>query len=340
MKLTGAKATSFFLTPDTSCAGLLIYGADAEKVALRSKETAVAWVGETAKDEMRLMKLIAADVRKDPALLYDTVKAQGFFPGPRAVIFDGATDTLVDGIENILQDWQKGDAYLIITAGLLNTRSKLRKLFENSVHFYAVGVYDNPLQPEDIDKACVDAGFMDVVPEAKMCLLSLSQDIGASGLRQILEKLSLYKLGDKTPLSIADIEACMPATLGAELSDLLHITAEARSNEVGPVLARLSAQGINATTLCIGAARHFRLLHAAACDPQGLEAGFRKARPPVFGARKDQLVRQARTWGVARLEKALDMLMETDLMLRSSRPVPGMALVERTFIRLAMMCPK
>lgn len=132
----------------------------------------------------------------------------------------------------------------------------------------------------------------------------------------------------------------MPATLGAELNDLLHITAEARSDEVGPMLTRLYGQGINATTLCIGAARHFRLLYAAACDPQGLEVGFKKARPPVFGARKDRLVRQARTWGIARLEKALQILMETDLILRSSRPVPGMALVERTFIRLAMMCPR
>jgi DNA polymerase-3 subunit delta len=82
------------------------------------------------------------------------------------------------------------------------------------------------------------------------------------------------------------------------------------------------------------------MLHAAASDPQGPDAGFSRARPPVFGPRKDRMVREARAWGTARLEKALQELMNTDLMLRSSRPLPAMALVERAFIRLAMMRPK
>ena len=86
--------------------------------------------------------------------------------------------------------------------------------------------------------------------------------------------------------------------------------------------------------------RHFRLLHAAACDPQGPDVGLSRTRPPIFGPRKDRLVRQARAWGNIRLEKALSELMDTDLILRSSKPVPTMAVVERTFIRLAMMRPK
>jgi hypothetical protein len=34
------------------------------------------------------------------------------------------------------------------------------------------------------------------------------------------------------------------------------------------------------------------------------------------------------------------MIMDTDLALRSARPVPSMAMVERTFIRIAMLAPR
>jgi DNA polymerase-3 subunit delta len=106
------------------------------------------------------------------------------------------------------------------------------------------------------------------------------------------------------------------------------------------MLKRLAGQGVNPTTLCISANRHFRLLHAAASDPSGPDTALSRARPPVFGPRRDRMTRQARKWGKFKLERALGDLMDTDLTLRSSSPTPDMAMLERAFIRIAMLCPK
>ncbi|MBL4751124.1 MAG: DNA polymerase III subunit delta [Amylibacter sp.] len=340
MKLAGAKATAFFAKPDKTCAGLLIFGMDAEKINTRRQEVTLALVGKDAMDEMRLTRIAAGDVRKDPALVLDAIKAQGFFPGPRAVVVEGAGDGLAALFAGAVADWIEGDAYLIVTAGSLNARSKLRKVFEASQNFYTIGIYDDPTRPEEVDRMLVDAKLTNVSAEAKKYLLALARDLGLGDFKQVLTKLSLYKLKDDTPVEVVDVQACAPATLDADIDDVLHMVAEARSGEVGPTLSRLSGQGVNATALCIGAMRHFRMLHAAVSDPQGPDVGFSRARPPVFGPRKDRLVRQARGWGGPRLEKALQELMDTDLMLRSSKPVPAMAVVERAFIRLAMMRPK
>jgi len=340
MKLAGVKATAFFAKPDKSCAGLLIFGMDAEKINTRRQEVTLALVGDAAMGEMRLTRLSASDVRKDTALVLDAIKAQGFFPGPRVVIVEGASDGLTSVLGNAVAEWEQGDAYLIVTAGSLNARSKLRKIFEAPQNFYAIGIYDDPTRPEEVDKMLIDVELTNVSIEAKKYLLALSRDVGLGDFKQVLSKLSLYKLKDETPVDVADVDTCAPATLDADIDDVLHIVAEARSSEVGPTLCRLAGQGVNATALCIGATRHFRMLHAAASDPQGPDVGFSRARPPVFGPRKDRLVRQARGWGGQRLEKALQVLMDTDLMLRSSRPVPAMAVVERAFIRIAMMRPK
>ena len=94
---------------------------------------------------------------------------------------------------------------------------------------------------------------------------------------------------------------------------------------------------IGAVGLCIGATRHFRTLHTVASDPGGAGAGIGKLRPPVFGPRRDRIQRQASAWGMHKLERALALLLDTDLTLRSTAKVPEMALMERTLLRIAWM---
>ncbi len=123
----------------------------------------------------------------------------------------------------------------------------------------------------------------------------------------------------------------------AGVDDVINVVAEARAQEIGPILSRLRDQGVTPVSLSISATRHFRTLHAAAADPGGPGAGIGKLRPPVFGPRRDRMVRQAQAWGTRRLESALALLIDADLTLRSASQAPDMAVMERTLIRLAMM---
>jgi DNA polymerase III subunit delta len=106
---------------------------------------------------------------------------------------------------------------------------------------------------------------------------------------------------------------------------------------VTAALRRFAGRGSAATGVVIAATRHFRALHAVAAATGGVEAGLSALRPPVFGPRRARMAAQARRLGVAQAERALGILIDTDLALRSSRPVPGMALAERALIRIAML---
>ena len=81
MKMSPREADGYFAKPDPNRAGLLIYGADAMRVALKRQQLLTALLGKTADEEMRLTRMAGADLRKDPALLMDAIKAVGFFPG-------------------------------------------------------------------------------------------------------------------------------------------------------------------------------------------------------------------------------------------------------------------
>lgn len=338
MKLSPRDAPRYFARPDAGRTGLLIHGADAMRVALRRQEVIAALLGPGAEEEMRLARLQATDLKRDPAALLDAVKAQGFFPGSRVAFVEDATETAADAILAALADWREGDAQIVVTAGSLKLTSKLRKAFESHPNAYAVGIYDEPPTREEVEAVLARAGLRDLPGAVMGDLMALSRSLDPGDFRQTVDKLSLYKLGDDAPLSGSDIAACAPASTEADLDEVLDIVAEGRSGEIAPVLRRLKAQGVQPVGLCIGAARHFRALYTAAADPGGAAQGIARLRPPVFGPRRDRMLRQAQGWGAARLEQALSILTETDLHLRSAgQHAPEVALVERALIRLAML---
>ncbi|PQO24741.1 DNA polymerase III subunit delta [Rhodobacteraceae bacterium WD3A24] len=340
MKLSPRDAPGYFARPDPDRSGLLIYGSDAMRVALRRQEVIANLIGPEGEAEMRLSRLPAGDLRRDPAALMDAVKAQGFFPGPRVAFVEEATDGLAPTIGAALEAWKPGDAQIVVTAGPLNARSALRKLFEGHDNAYAVALYDDPPGRGEIAAMLTTAGLAEVPDEAMDALGELAGGLSPGDLRQTVEKLALYKHGDETPVSAADISACAPATFESGVDEMLDIVAEARLSEIGPVMRRLEGQGVAPVTLCIGALRHFRGLHTAASDPDGARAGIGRLRPPVFGPRRDRMLRQAQRWNMHRLEQALGMIMETDLSLRSTTRAPAMAMMERTLIRLAILASR
>ncbi len=334
MILKGAEASRYCAKPDPARAGLLIFGADPMRVALKRQEAIAALIGPEGEGEMRLSRMSGGDLRKDGSLLLDAIKAVGFFPGQRVAFVEEATDGLADTIAIALKDWKPGDAVIVVTGGNLTGKSTLKTLFEKHPSAVCIGLYDEPPSREEIEDALKKAGLANIDREAMTDLTTLARALDPGDFRQTLEKIALYKYGDDTPLSTADVAAMAPATIEAEVDDLIDAVAEARANAIGPLFRRLEGQGTLPVTICIQALRHFRILHAAACDPQGPGVGIQRAR--VNFKQKDAMGRQAGQWGSRALESAIAVLLETDLTLRSSSRAPGMALMERALIRIAM----
>ena len=338
MKLSSRDALIAFSKPDPKKMAILIYGANAMRVALKRQELIRGLIGPDGEEEMRLTRLQGGELRRDIAALNDAIKAVGFFPGPRVVLVEDANENCADTILAALSDWQPGDAQMVIIGGAMKPTSKIRKALETHPNTWALAVYDEPPSAGEVKAAIEKAGLDDLSPEADISLSELSKTLDPGDFQQYLEKLSLYCMSQVGPVTATDVEQCAPQSTEAVVDDLIGLVADLKDNQLPLILQKISAQGVTATGLCISALRHFRMLHTAACDPSGIAQGLSRLRPPVFGPRRDRLQRQINLWSREQLEKVISLLLDTDLKLRSAgQTAPQMAQVERCFIRISMM---
>ena len=68
MKLTGAAAAKFLARPEPDRAGILIFGTDAMRVALKRQELIAALIGPEGEAEMRLTRMSGKKNSKRPSI--------------------------------------------------------------------------------------------------------------------------------------------------------------------------------------------------------------------------------------------------------------------------------
>jgi DNA polymerase-3 subunit delta len=268
-------------------------------------------------------------------------KAQGFFLGARALLIEEANETIAEIILKAIDAWKDGDATIIITAGSLKPSSSLRKFFEQQKNVFSVPIYDNPITKFDVEKIISDACLQNVTQESFSQLAEIALKLPPGDFKQCVDKLALYKLNDETPVTYQDIINCTPASNEADIDEVLNAVLAGNDFDVSQIVGRLRSQGILPVTLIIAATRHFKVVFSIISNPGGVNAGAAALRPPIYGPRKDALIKQAQKWGQEKIKMAIKILTATDLQLRSAnQQAPQMALVERLFIRLTMLLKK
>ncbi len=337
MKLSARDAARFCNAPDLTRAGILLYGADPVEIAERRRKLVTTLLGNDDGADMRLTRMSGAELRKDGAALLDALKAQGFFGGRQVVLVDDATDGLVKVFESALSEIQSDDAFLVVTAGMLPARSKLRKLFESLGNVAAAAFYGDAPDRGAISDMLRDAGARNVDDEALRDLEALAMTLDAGTLRDLVTRVALYTLDQNEPVSSSDIAICAPGAGDAAIDEVLSVVAEGKVAEIGPLMGRLEAQGQAPTSLAISAARLFRQIHMVGSVSGGdIDGAISALRPPVFGPRRAALVRQCRIWRRDNAEAVLKLLLETDGLLRGGSGAAGYAILERAFLKIAM----
>lgn len=330
MKISGRAVARFCARPDGDVRAALLYGPDAVEIADARRRLAASL---SSGDDVR--RLSGAEVSRSPALLRDALRERSFFGGRPVVTLEEAGDGATRAVEAALVDLGPEDGFLVVCAGALPARSKLRKLFEGAPHVVAAACYGDPPDREAITAVLSELGAAPATEEAMRDIAALADDLDRGAFADFLDRLSLY-VGGEDRIEPVDVAACAPLAAESDLEDLVSAVTEGRVREIGPLMARLGAQGQTPVGAVLAAARAFRRLHMLAAAGGDVQAAIGRLRPPVFGPRRAALVRQSRLWPAGAAERALRLLLDADRDLRGGSSAAAHAIAERAFLRLSM----
>ena len=334
MKLKSNEIAGFIRRPPDSVGAVLIYGADGGQVREVSDKIGKTIV-EDLSDPFQVADLTPEALKDEPSRVADEAAAISLTGGRRLVRLRGATDTVTAAAELALNA-ETGDSMIIIEAGALEARSKLRKLFETSKNAAAIPCYlDSGAGLDAVIRETLGSFEVRATPDAHAYMMEhLGGDRRVT--RSELEKLALY-VGKGGEANLADTQSMVGDSSALALDQIAIAVASGDITAADRLLRRGYADGLNPVGVLRAAIRHFQRLHRAASHiaaGDSADQAVQKLRPPIFFAVKPAFMAQLRSWPIQRLRLALTRLSEAETLCKSTG-TPDLSVAGQTLLGLA-----
>ena len=319
MKPSTAQIPSFLARPDPAVRVILLYGQDAGLVRERADLLAKKTVPDL-QDPFRVASISASAITDDPARLLDEMASQSLGGGRRLIRIQQAPDGLAKALDDLLKNLPPSDSLLLLEAGDLESRSKLRKLCETDQNAIALPCYVESVGDRIRTITEILGAEKLSVPREVAQQLATSLPPDRSAMRSELEKLALYAKGQKA-VSLQDVQAVLQDAGAAELDDLVNAAALGDRKQVAMLLQRLFAEQTSCVLILRAAQRHFlRLQQARAFMSEGLNAGeaVKKLQPPVFWKYQDAMAKALQLWSAPTLHTALTQLLTAETAVKKT----------------------
>jgi DNA polymerase-3 subunit delta len=274
-----------------------------------------------------------AQLRDDPARLHDEASAMCFTGGRRFVWLRDATDRDAGIIEDYLTR-PASDALVVVEAGELGPRSKLRQLFEKAANGAAIACYpDSREAVRAVVAAMLGEANLSAAPEA---LAYLCENLGADRLltRREVEKLIAYVGPDQHQVELADCVAAVGDSAAWAFNDVIDALGDGDARQLDRALERNLSAGEHPVALLRAAQRHLQKLLSMTALRHADNAPDSYGAPASFG-RNAVFDRHARRWSPDRLAAALGALTEAEIMCKSSG-LPDKTICRRTLLGVAL----
>ncbi|HBU98393.1 DNA polymerase III subunit delta [Thalassospira lucentensis] len=335
MKLKAAQVETFLRAPDAKAQLVLIYGEDEGLVRERAVKLAKTVV-EDLKDPFRVIEMGSAQLKEDSSRLRDEAAAISFGGGRRVIRLRDIGDAQAPAISDFLKD-PAGDALIVIEAGSLPSRSKLRQAVEKAGNGMALPCYaDSGRDLEGLISAVMDDHKLRIDRDATRYLVA---NLGSDRMisRSELEKLALYAFKDGQ-VTLADAMDCVGDSSARHYDDVIQAVSQGNVVNLDTALTRLTEEGLNpvgALRMMLGYFQKLHLVKGQITQGANTEQAMKSLRPPLFFKAADQFRANLNNWAVPTLQRALQILLEAEKDCKSGLAVPE-TIAHRAMIKIAV----
>lgn len=315
---------------------VLIYGPDQGLVSERSERLMIGTVPDI-RDPFRVSEIDGADLVEDRGRLAAEAAALSFSGGRRVVHIRSAGNASASIFESFLEQ-PAGDALVVVEAGDLAKSSSLRQVFEQAPNGAAVACYaDTPDSVARLLEGALGEHGIKVSPEAIMeAVPLLGGDRGT--IRRQIEKLVLYaKEGGR--VEVADVRAIIGDESEARIEEACDAAGEGDPRMLDKALERLWSAGISPVAVLRLAIGHFHrvaLVAAATAGGESVDTAAKRLRPAIHFARMASFRNQLRVWSPDKVGEALDRLLETESLCKSTA-IPAEAACGQALFQIAAL---
>lgn len=333
MKIAPRQADSFCRKPNAEVRVVLVYGADTGLVRERADLLASSAV-EDLSDPFRVAELNGDAVASDAGLLLEEAGAISLAGGRRVVRIKGAGEKLAGAVEDLLSR-QTGDTLIVLEAGELQGRSKLRSLLEKAGDGAAVACYHD--EGASLTGVIVDELKRQGVEADKTALDLLTAYLGGDRrqTRSEVAKLALY-VGEGGRVSVEDVETVVADSSFLSLDRIAQAVSGGRLDDLDRSLERALADREQPVTILGAVRRHMTQLQLfLALRERGMaeDAAIRAAKVFHFRA-ADALKAGGRRWNADRAGRALGHLTEAEIQCKTTG-MPADTICRRALFDLA-----
>jgi DNA polymerase-3 subunit delta len=328
MKLEARRVESFLRDPGDVRAALL-FGDDAGLVRERAGRL-VRSVAGSADDPFRIVELQPDAVASIPA----EMASLPMTGGRRVVRVRDAGDAAAGPVQTALSGPAPG--FLLLEAGNLGPRSKLRTLVERASGAVSIGCY--PPDGRNLEQA-IQAGLSDLGVTADADALAwLTSQLGADQAmtRMEVEKLALYAgRGGRVDVEMA--AATVGDLAGLSLDDALYAAASGEVAALDRALELAIAEGEAPVGILRAALMHFQKLERARLAMDGgmtAAEAAKTVRPPLFFRREPAFIQALGSWPLSALGQACVRLWEAERACKRTG-APGETICRNALLALA-----
>jgi len=318
----------YLARPPSDLVAALIFGPDQGLVRERAERLAKTVVPDLS-DPFRVSELDETTLSGDTTRLADEAASLSMMGGRRVVRVRGAGNGLAKLFETFLEN-PVGEALVVVEAGDLAKSSALRNAFEEADRAASIACYaDSDRDIADVVRETLKAAGLTIAADAlDEAVAALGSDRGVT--RREIEKLALYAHGNGR-VTLDDVRAVVGDESEARTEEVCDAAGEGDMARLDRALERLWIAGMSPVAVLRTSLSHFQ--RVALVKAQGIEA-MRRLRPPVHFKREASFKAQVARWSETNLNDALDLLLDTEALCKTTG-VPAEAACGRALFNVA-----
>lgn len=314
MLYRGRSAETFITRPDPHIWCVLAFGDDEGVVSDATRLLMKSWAGAA---ELETTLLDEETIRKDPAVLFDALEAVSLLGSPRCVRIciqsERIAAILVSAIETGDQARDRFAARLVIEAGALPSRSRLRQSAENAANAASLSLAnEDETSLRERVRLILERDNVTIEPDALELFLGDLPGHRAIANSEI-NKLALYGAGLGRALNREDIAVLSTTQVRQMVSSIILACLDGCPATAGRAFERALENGTGAISVLRSLQVDvLRMLRAHDLVAAGDRDPGRQLRPPVWQSEWPSFSARLRIWSPKRLVRVLERIHDAE----------------------------